>query len=154
MFVTLVTHGRRPWLTGEHAEVVLAAMRKVKAKTPYRHLAHVILPDHLHWLFEAREAGDFSKRVAALKRKVTWRLKERNLAGPFWQDRFYDHLIRDEADLRAHLDYIHFNPVERGHCRRAADWPDSSFRAWLARGAYAPGWGEVEPGDLAGMDLE
>lgn len=154
VFVTLVSHGRDPWLCGERAEDVLAAMRKVKARHPFRHLAHAILPDHMHWLFETGDGADFSGVVAAVKREVTWRSKARGLAGPFWQDRFFDHLIRDEADLRTHLDYIHFNPVKHGHCTRAADWPHSSFQSWLARGAYAPNWGAVEPVNLAGMNLE
>ena len=50
-------------------------------------------------------------------------MKEQGVSGPFWQARFYDHLIRDEADLRKPLDYIHFNPVRQGHCAKAADWP-------------------------------
>lgn len=154
VFVTLVTHGRTPWMVGDGAEEVLAAMRRVKQVYPFRHLAHVILPDHLHWLFELRDGTDFSRPVAALKRQATWRMKERGLAGPFWQDRFYDHLIRDEADFGAHLDYIHYNPVRHGHCGRAGDWPLSSFPSWVERGVYDPDWGVIEPGYLAGMDLE
>ena len=81
-------------------------------------------------------------------------MKEQGVSGPFWQDRFYDPLIRDEADLRKHLDYIHFNPVSHGHCAKAADWPWPSFPAWFERGGYPRHWGEVEPADLAEMDLE
>ncbi|MEJ2676445.1 MAG: hypothetical protein P8011_14880, partial [Acidihalobacter sp.] len=44
-----------------------------------------------------------------------------------WQRRFWDHLIRDEADLQRHVDYTHYNPVKHGHVRRVADWPYSSF---------------------------
>ena len=154
VFVTLVTHNRQPWLADQGAEAVLAAMRKVKAQYPLRNIAHVVLPDHLHWLFETDENTDFSQRVAAVKREFTWRMKEQGLSGPFWQARFYDHLIRDEADLRKHLDYIHFNPVRHGHCAKAADWPWSSFPAWLERGGYPHHWGEVAPADLAEMDLE
>jgi len=154
VFVTVVTHGREPWIKGEQAETVLAAMRAVKIKYPFRHLAHAVLPDHLHWLFETTDENDFSRQVTALKREVTWRLKEQGLAGPFWQDRFYDHLVRDEADFQAHLDYIHFNPVKHGHCARAMDWPHSSFQSWLERGAYEADWGALEPVNLAGMDME
>ena len=31
-----------------------------------------------------------------------------------WQRRYWEHTIRDDRDLAAHLDYIHFNPVKRG----------------------------------------
>lgn len=37
-----------------------------------------------------------------------------------WQRRYWEHLIRDDDDLRRHIDYIHFNPVQHGHVERAA----------------------------------
>jgi Transposase and inactivated derivatives len=154
VFVTIVTRGRRPWLADTGIEPLLAAMREIKPQHPFRHYAHVILPDHLHWLFKPLNGSDFSGIVASLKREVTWRLKEQGLSGPFWQDRFYDHLIRDDADLQRHLDYIHFNPVKHGHCAHPADWPHSSYRAWLERGAYTPGWGATIPESITGMDIE
>jgi hypothetical protein len=32
-----------------------------------------------------------------------------------WQRRYWEHLIRDDNDLRRHVEYIHFNPVKHGH---------------------------------------
>ena len=154
VFVTIVTRDRDPWLAGDYAGFLLAAMRQCKQRHPFRHYAHVILPDHFHWLFEPVDGVDFSTIVAAVKRETTWRLKERGMAGPFWQNRFYDHLIRHQADLRRHLDYIHFNPVRHGHCLRPADWPHSSYRAWQERGAYPSDWGTTAPESVTGMDLE
>lgn len=153
VFVTIVTHDRIPWLLAE-ADTVLAAMRRVKARRPYRHLAHVLLPDHLHWLFAPVEPTDLSRIVAAMKREVSWRLKARGVGGPLWQDRFYDHLIRDADDLRRHLDYIHYNPVRHGLVKRAGDYAHSSFAAWRQRGVYSPDWGRAEPEAVRGMDLE
>ncbi|WP_459874248.1 transposase, partial [Endothiovibrio diazotrophicus] len=52
VFVTVVTHEREPWLKEpRNAERLLGAMRDVKAHHSFRHLAHVIQPDHFHWLF-------------------------------------------------------------------------------------------------------
>lgn len=78
VFVAVVTHARRPWLLAE-VDLVLGAMRWVKAHLPYRHLAHVLLPDHLHWLFVPAEPRDLSRIVAAVKREASWRLKARVL---------------------------------------------------------------------------
>lgn len=152
VFVTLVTHCRRPWLV-EHAVQVSASMRRARDKHPFRHHAHVVLPDHLHWLFEPADTN-FSAVVAAFKRDLTWALKAGGVTGLLWQDRFYDHLIRDDGDLHRHLDYIHYNPVKHGHCARPADWPYSSFHAWRERGAYAGDWGNHEPADVADMQLD
>ncbi|MBZ0092405.1 MAG: transposase, partial [Sulfuricellaceae bacterium] len=35
-----------------------------------------------------------------------------------WQRRYWEHLIRDEADYRAHMDYVHINPVKHGLVER------------------------------------
>jgi putative transposase len=45
-----------------------------------------------------------------------------------WQRRYWEHTLRDDRDLAAHLDYIHFNPVKHGLVEHPAEWPHSSFR--------------------------
>jgi len=34
-----------------------------------------------------------------------------------WQRRYWEHAIRDDADLERYVDYIHFNPVKHGMLR-------------------------------------
>lgn len=36
-----------------------------------------------------------------------------------WQRRFWGHLIRDEADFNAHMNYVHINPVKHGYVKEA-----------------------------------
>ncbi|MHB1188784.1 REP-associated tyrosine transposase [Thiobacillus sp.] len=152
VFVTLVAHHRHPWLV-DHAAHISGSMHRTHGKHPFRHLAHVVLPDHLHWLFEPANAN-FSTVVATFKRDVTWALKTLGVKTPLWQNRCYDHLIRDDDDLHRHLDYIHYNPVKHGHSTRPDDWPHSSFHAWHTRGAYPDDWGDGEPAAIAGMQLD
>ncbi|HVL76665.1 MAG TPA: transposase, partial [Noviherbaspirillum sp.] len=64
-----------------------------------------------------------------------------------WQRRYGEHVIRDERDLRNHLDYIHYNHVKHGYVKRALDWPHSSFHRYVARGVYPSDWG----GSLEGL---
>jgi putative transposase len=156
VFVTLVTHGRNPWLADEASvQILLASMRSVKAVYRYRHLAHVVLPDHFHWLFKPDDAAHLPKIVAAVKREVTWRFKTvAGLPGSWWQNRFYDHIVRDQDDLARHLDYIHFNPVRHGIARNPGAYSHSSFHEWRRRGAYPEGWGASEPPSIQGMDLD
>jgi hypothetical protein len=52
-----------------------------------------------------------------------------------------DQMIRDDADLERHVDYVHFNPVKHGHVARVADWPHSSFHRDVERGLLAEDWG-------------
>src|SRR3984893_8658579 len=58
-----------------------------------------------------------------------------------WQRRYWEHAIRDDADLERHVDYIHFNPIKHGYVTRVADWPHSSFHRYVERGLLAADWG-------------
>jgi putative transposase len=51
-----------------------------------------------------------------------------------WQRRYWEHAIRDDADLSRHIDHVYFNPVAHGLVSRVRDWPYSSFRAHVAAG--------------------
>ena len=57
-----------------------------------------------------------------------------------WQRRYWEHAIRDEADLNRHVDYIHFNPVKHGYVSAPKDWPYSSFRRAVQLGLYPADW--------------
>jgi putative transposase len=58
-----------------------------------------------------------------------------------WQRRYWEHAIRDDADLERHVDYIHFNPVKHGHVSQVCDWPHSSFHRYVTRGVLPRDWG-------------
>ena len=145
VFLTLVTQARRPLLCLPEVRAAFReAVTTVSARHPFRTVAYVVLPDHCHLLWRLPEDdGDFSRRVRLIKHRMA---RCPDMPKPLWQARFWDHLIRDETDLRKHMDYIHFNPVKHGHARRAVDWLDSSFHHHVARGWYSENWG-VE-GDL------
>ena len=155
IFLTIITQDRDPWLAdSNNAECLLQSMRWAKTQYPFTHLAHVILHDHMHWILRPEGGVSFSGIVGAVKRNVTWRLKERSGEGSLWQKRFYDHVIRDEDDLVRHLDYVHYNPVKHGYVPRPLDYALSSFAQWAKRGMYAMDWGNAEPERIKDMSLE
>jgi len=142
-FFTAVTAGRRPWLgTDEGLRAFRTAYRRVAKECPFETIAAVVLPDHLHciWRLPAGDA-DFPRRWQRLKRRTRELLEARGFEGPFWQARYWERVIRDEADLRAHMDYVHYNPVRHGWVARAADWRASSIHRFIRAGWYAPDWG-------------
>ena len=69
-----------------------------------------------------------------------------------WQRRYWEHLIRDEADLHRHFDYIHFNPVKHGWVSRVRDWPHSSFHRFVEAGRYDIDWGASQ--DIMNLRFE
>lgn len=152
IFVTLVTHKRVIWLP-KHVEQLLSSMREAKNKYPYKHIAHVIMPDHFHWLFEMHDENNFSKLIAFVKRDMSWRLRDIGI-DHLWQKRFYDHVIRDQDDLDRHIDYVHFNPVKHGEVLKVNDYPHSSFAQWQKRGRYDEAWGDIEPENIRALDYE
>ena len=122
-----------------------------KERNPFALIAMVILPDHLHaiWRLPAGDA-DYSNRWRRIKAAFSQRMtggedlsKSRLAKGErgIWQRRFWEHTIRDEMDLRQHIDYVHFNPVKHGHAVRVADWPHSTFHGYVQRGTYPLDWG-------------
>lgn len=44
-----------------------------------------------------------------------------------WQDRFWEHTIRNERDMQTHYDYIHYNPVKHGYVDSVDQWKWSSI---------------------------
>ena len=75
---------------------------------------------------------------------------ERNERG-IWQRRFWEHLIRDEADDARHVEYCYINPVKHGLVSRVCDWPHSSFHRDVGTGIVPLDWaGEVDPGGAFG----
>ena len=89
------------------------------------------------------EAG-FPRRIPVRERIAAsrWQRGERGIR----QRRYWEHLIRDERDLRNHIDYIHFNPVKHGWAQRPGDWPHSSFHRFVREGVLPADWaGSPDP---------
>lgn len=153
VFLTLVADARRPWMADDVARCeVLAALREVRLRYPFRHHGHVLLDDHLHLLLSPHTGVSLPKLVGSFKRAVLARLSAGTGAGlRLWQQRYYDHVIRDAGDFARHLDYLHFNPVKHGLVADASAWRWSSLGAWRARGVYPEGWGRSAPETICGM---
>ena len=146
-FFTVVARERRPVLTGEAVRTALReAIARVRATKPFRVDAWVLLPDHLHclWTLPPGDA-DFSSRWSAIKRLTSQAAAgsagTESAQSGLWQERFWEHVVRDDPDFARHADYIHWNPVRHGHAARAADWPYSTFRRYCELGVYPDDWG-------------
>ena len=135
---------RRSDLLVRHIHELRGAWRDMVARRPVTTTAIAVMPDHFHVLWTLpEEDADYPARINDLKSGFTRRLPdalkgegrkgERNI----WQRRYWEHLIRDEEDLGAHMDYIHWNPVKHGLVASPDDWPFSSWKR------YRKEWGKV-----------
>lgn len=59
---------------------------------------------------------------------------------PVWQRRFWEHTVRNEDELAALCDYIHYNPVKHGYARCPHSWPHSSFHRFVRAKLYPQDW--------------
>jgi putative transposase len=132
----------------------------VKRELPFDLVAMVVLPEHLHCVLALPEGdADYPTRWKKIKANFSRALpkgeprsasrvakSERGI----WQRRFWEHTLRDDDDLRRHVDYIHYNPVKHGHVRHVKEWPYSTFHRYVQRGVYPDDWAGDEPDEGGG----
>jgi len=83
-------------------------------------IAWCIMPNHVHVIVRPFEGYDLADILHSWK-SFTARQANRLLGvtGAFWQEEYYDHLIRDEEDFNRHLSYLLQNP----ETARLKAWP-------------------------------
>jgi putative transposase len=142
-FFTVVTYRRRQLFYEINNRLLLKrVIMEVKSNHPFTIDAWVLLPEHLHCIWTLPEGDtDFSKRWGLIKAKFSKEFKGHRTT-PVWQKRFWEHLIRDERDLQAHFNYIHYNPVKHGLVKSPRDWPSSTLHRYIQEGLYPADWGE------------
>jgi putative transposase len=143
-FFTVVTHRRIPILTTDSARKCLReAIIQCRKLYPFTMEAWVLLPDHMHCIWELIDDDlDYSRRWSIIKRKFTQAYVHDNQKPPFWQNRFWAHLITDEKDYENHINYIHYNPVKHGLVEKASGWPWTSLHHMIEAGIFPTDWGE------------
>jgi putative transposase len=156
-FFTIVTYRREPiFASPECVEQLRVAVRTVQNQWSFDVVGAVVLPDHIHfvWTLPAGDAS-YSRRIGRMKalfsskygdrgaghRVASSASRRKHRERETWQRRFWEHLLRDEDDLKRHLDYIHYNPVKHGYVCCPHLWPYFSFMHWVDRGEYEAGWG-------------
>jgi putative transposase len=149
-FFTLALADRSSNLLVAEIDRLRHAYRAVQARRPFETVAICILPDHLHaiWTLPVGDA-DFAQRWNLIKSGFSRGLPAASRSASkiarrekgIWQHRYWEHVIRDDADLERHVAYIHFNPVKHGIVPRVSDWPHSSFHRYVERGELPMDWG-------------
>ena len=144
-FLTMVTYRRRPLLV-DNIELLRYAFHLSKKKYAYRIDAIVVLPDHLHMIITPSKAKEYSKIISHIKRSFVYALtvgrgdpsltsdmvinrkhqlsaaKYRRSHAGIWQERFYEHTIRDEKDWLEKVSYIQHNPIKHGLVKDINEW--------------------------------
>jgi hypothetical protein len=115
--------GETPELRGSSGET--PELRGSSGETPrlrprYRLHAWCIMPNHVHVVvepFAGHELPEILHSWKSFTAKTANRLLGRT--GGFWQDEYYDHLIRDTEEYFHAIGYVLENPARAG----LRDWP-------------------------------
>jgi len=86
--------------------------------------AYVVMPDHLHWLFQLRPRQSLSSVVRRVKGRSSYRVNQsRHSSGAIWQTGFHDRALRAEESLETLGNYVIHNPVRAGLVADVDDYP-------------------------------
>jgi len=146
--ITAVTYRREPvFAEPTYAQIAHDDITFYTAKFKATSLAHVIMPDHIHWIIqpssedferfadEQRQKGGqyaeaphryyLSKILQDYQRHVAYAVNRlRDTRGAkLWQDGFRDDALRTEQAVRAAIRYVIYNPVEAELVERPSDYP-------------------------------
>ena len=139
-FFTVNLHNRQSTLLVDRVGELRDSFTAVREKHPFHIDALVVLPGHLHAVWTLPDGDDdYALRWRLIKTRFTQSLN-RSADTKVWQDRYWEHTIRDEPDFEAHVNYAHINPVKHGYVERAIDWPHSSIHRYVREGVIAEDW--------------
>jgi putative transposase len=148
-FFTVNLQNRSLSLLIDHINLLRFAFLHTQQNMPFKIIAIVIMPDHLHTIWQLPEGdNDYSRRWQLIKSKFTQQVRkekhfQKNKKGEYgiWQRRFWEHTIKNENDLNRHIDYIHFNPVKHGYVKTVKEWKYSSFSKYVKNDVLPLNWG-------------
>ncbi len=103
----------------------------------YTLFAWSIMPNHVHIVLRPAEGEDLEKIVQSWK---SFSAKEANKIlgrqGTFWQEEYYDHIVRDAEDFKHQVRYVLGNPA-KGNA--SAEWTGSCYSEFLGAGRSEDG---------------
>jgi REP element-mobilizing transposase RayT len=103
------------WLREDRIAKIVADAVAFFDGTRYHLSAWCVMPNHVHAVLQPMNCYQLPKILHSWK---SYTAKEINkvlgTTGQFWETEYYDHLIRDEKDLRAQIDYVRTNPQRAG----------------------------------------
>jgi REP element-mobilizing transposase RayT len=106
------------------ARCVIAEMRRTHQAGAVDSMAWVLMPDHLHWLFQLGESETLAKVMQGFKgrsaRAINRATAQRR---EIWQRGYHDHALRAEEDVREVAHYIAANPLRASLVQRLGDYP-------------------------------
>ena len=94
--------------------------------------AYTIMSNHIHFLITTYDTNThYLWKIVQNLKKYTAREANKILGrtgNPFWEEEYYDHIVRNDAEFHRIERYIMMNPVKAGLIEKPEDWA-WSYRA-------------------------
>ena len=115
-FITTVTHGRKRIFEDLYcARILINVMRELEIQGSLVSFGWVVIPDHLHWLFQLGDETSLAEIMKKLKAISAQRInKHLGQQGSVWQKAYYDRAVRNGDDIKQLSRYIVANPLRAG----------------------------------------
>jgi putative transposase len=115
-FVTSTCYDRQKYFSSHtNAQILLDEFNRPRSHTNCVSLAHVVMPDHFHWLVQIDREKTLHEVVRKLKGRSARRINlARQAPARVWQPGFHDHAVRVEEDLKNLANYLIQNPLRAG----------------------------------------
>lgn len=123
-FITTVIQQRRKlFVKLDVCRKLIQEMKRVDDDCYVETIAWVIMPDHIHWLFQLKGTNDLGTVLKKFKGRSARKLNLLlGVKGTFWQHAYYDHAIRKDEDIKKVARYIVANPLRAGLVERIEDY--------------------------------
>ena len=129
--LTTTTYQRRRLLESKAAAAcVIDQFDYIEQRGLVRSHAWVVMPDHVHWMFELRAAHlpDIARRMKSSSALALNRLAGRR--STVWQPGYFDHAVRAEESMARQALYILGNPVRAGLAGQIGEYPHA-WSVWV-----------------------
>ena len=132
-FVTTnLSRGARP-LTPTECDLILKVLSGQRKLGAFFLFGYALMPTHIPLLLSTPNMP-LVCIMLIFKSKMWYEILEaRGGHGPFWQERYFDAIIRRVRNFWEKLEYIHRNPVEAGLVEKKEDWQWSSYRHYAKK---------------------
>jgi len=125
-FVTTVLANREQAIFKDFycARLIIRHMRELDESGYINSMAWVVMPDHIHWLFQLQDKKPLAEVMRLFKAGVAYKVNQQlGRKGALWQRYYYDHALRDNEDIRGIARYIVANPLRAGLVNHIAEYP-------------------------------
>ncbi len=122
--LTACTHKRaRHFINRESCESTLSQFLRVGREESFEVVVYCFMPDHLHAVVDGKsDSADFRRFVRLAKlRSGYW--FSRATGARLWQEGYFDHVLREDEDLVALVEYVIGNPVRAHLVTTPAEYP-------------------------------